>query len=212
MWKSLVIIGDPPLPDMKFDPGIHDRRSIRLKGYDYSRAGAYFLTIDIDHKENLLGEIIDGAMQLNRCGQIVQYAWFDLPKHYPHVELDAFCIMPNHVHGIIVLDHDASVGAGLSGLPSRLDKPVPGITEDPRYPRRPAPTKPMVRHPLSEVIRAFKSFSARRINAIQGVKGVPVWQRNYYEHIIRDESEYQAICSYILDNPVNWEKDKEFAK
>jgi hypothetical protein len=105
---------------MKFDPRIHHRRSIRHKGYDYTLAGAYFVTIDIHNHEHLLGEIIEGTMILNRSGQIVQRAWFDLPKHYHPMELDAFCIMPNHVHAIIVLNDVERVGAGLLGLPDHI--------------------------------------------------------------------------------------------
>jgi len=89
---------------MKFDPQIHHRRSIRLKGYDYSQFGAYFVTIVVWQREALFGEIVNGEMMLNRYGQIVMNAWSDLPKHYPHTELGAFIIMPNHVHGIILLN------------------------------------------------------------------------------------------------------------
>lgn len=88
----------------KFDPKIHHRRSIRLRGYDYSNAGAYFITIVAWQREMLFGDIVDGDVKLNRYGQIVQKAWFDLPHHYLHVELGAFIVMPNHVHGIIVLN------------------------------------------------------------------------------------------------------------
>ena len=171
---------------MKFDPEKHPfgpaqgkhRRSIRLPGYDYSQAGAYYVTIVAQGRECLFGEIVNAEMKLSRYGQIVQYAWFDLPRHYPHVELDAFCIMPNHGHGIIVL-HDNVL---------------------------------MVRHPLSEIVRALKSFSARRINALRKTPGIPVWQRNYYEHIIRNEQDYQTKRNYILSNPENWEKDNENQK
>jgi putative transposase len=114
-------------------------------------------------------------MKLNRFGQIVQNAWFDLPKHYIHAELDAFCIMPNHVHGIIVLNEES---------------PIP-------------------RHPLFEIVRAFKSFSARRINVLRKTPGVPVWQRNYYEHILRDHEDYLVKAAYIRENPLNWENDDE---
>ena len=173
---------------MKFDPKIHHRHSIRLPGYDYSRAGAYYVTIVTQGRESLFGEVVNGAIALNRFGQIVEHAWYDLPNHYPHVELDAFCIMPNHVHGIIVLNDDY-VGAGL----------------------RPAPTgcTSTKRHPLSEIVRAFKSFSARRINSLRNTQGIPVWQRNYYEHIIRNNDDYLSKSNYILTNPLNWEKDDE---
>jgi putative transposase len=160
---------------MKFDPKIHHRRSIRLKGYDYSQAGAYYVTMVAWRREHIFGDIVNAEMQLNKFGQIVQYAWYDLPKHYPHVELDTFCIMPNHVHAIIVLNDDPAVK----------------------------------RHPLSEVVRAFKSFSARRINSLRNTQGIPLWQRNYYEHIIRNHEDYLSKSNYILDNPLNWENDDE---
>jgi REP element-mobilizing transposase RayT len=88
---------------MKFDPAKHHRHSIRLQGYDYTRPGAYFVTTVTWQREPLLGEVVGGVMRLNAFGKIVQAAWLDLPRHYPHVQLDAFCILPNHVHGIIVL-------------------------------------------------------------------------------------------------------------
>jgi REP element-mobilizing transposase RayT len=160
---------------MKFDPKIHHRRSIRLQGYDYSQAGAYYVTVVVNGRECILGEIVNGEMKLSRFGQIVQYVLFDLPKHYPHAELDVFCIMPNHVHVILVLNHNVLVK----------------------------------RHPLSEIIRGFKSFSAKRINMLRKTAGVPVWQRNYYEHIIRDANDYEMKRNYILSNPQNLENDNE---
>jgi REP element-mobilizing transposase RayT len=160
---------------MKFDPKIHHRRSIRLQGYDYSQAGAYYVTIVVHGRVRLLGEIVNGEMKLNRFGQIVQYVLCDLPKHYPHAELDVFCIMPNHIHVILVLNHNVLVK----------------------------------RHPLSEIIRGFKSFSAKRINALRKTAGIPVWQRNYYEHIIRDAKDHEIKRNYILNNPQNWENDGE---
>jgi REP element-mobilizing transposase RayT len=169
---------------MKFDPQKHHRRSIRLKGYDYSQSGAYFVTIVVWQRECLLGEIVDGEMRLNEFGKIVERAWFDLPKHYPHVKLGTFCIMPNHVHAVIVLI-ETVVGAGL----------------------RPAPAE--ARHPLSEIVRAFKSFSARRINELRKSQGIPVWQRNYYERIIRNDQEHNRIHSYIEANPARWVEDDQ---
>ena len=154
-----------------------------MKGYDYSQSGAYFVTIVVWQRECLFGEIVDGGMRLNEYGKIVQRAWFDLPKHYPHVQLGTFCIMPNHVHAVIIFIE--TVGAGL----------------------KPAPT--VARHPLSEIVRAFKSFSARRINELRKTQGVPVWQRNYYEHIIRNSDEHNRIHLYIGSNIDNWITDDE---
>lgn len=181
---------------MKFDPQIHHRRSIRLKGYDYSQSGAYFVTIVAWQRQCLLGDIVNGEMKLNEYGKIVQRAWFDLPKHYTHIQLGTFGIMPNHAHAVIIItmeeagsDGAGPVGAGPVGA---------GL--------RPAPTK---REPLSEIVRAFKSFSARRINELRKTQGIPVWQRNYYERIIRDEEEHKRIHLYIEANPVNWMEDDE---
>jgi len=154
------------------------RRSLRLPEYDYSQAGAYFVTICVSQRKCLLGEIRDGAIQLNDSGTIVRDCWHDLAHHYPNMELDAFVVMPNHIHGVVVL-----VGAGL----------------------RPAPTNP----PLSEIVRVFKSFSSRRINALRGTPGLTFWQRGYYEHIVRDDKSLDRIREYIVNNPRRWELDQE---
>ncbi len=190
----------------KFDPQKHHRRSIRLKGYDYSQAGAYYITIVTQGREHLFGEAINGEMNLSRYGLIVQFAWFDLPKHYPHVELDAFCIMPNHAHGIIVLYEDGRGGSFSGKHILQTQALISQTISDINHETRPYGPK---RHPLSEIVRAFKSFSAKRINVLRKTPGIPVWQRNYYEHIIRNEQDYQAIRNYISNNPANWENDDE---
>jgi putative transposase len=174
---------------MPYDPNKHHRRSIRLKGYDYTQAGAYFVTIVTQDRECLFGEVVEGEMRVNPFGEIVAWAWNDLPNHNPHVELDAFVVMPNHVHGIVLIVDDL-VGAG----------------------SEPAPTMAMVttrRHGLPEIVRQFKTFSARRINARRGTPGATVWQRNYYEHIIRNDHSLQRIREYIATNPLRWHLDVE---
>jgi REP element-mobilizing transposase RayT len=168
------------MPDKKL------RQSIRLKHYDYSQAGAYFVTICTKDKNCLFGEILDGLMILNQFGEIAETCWADLAKHYPHVESDVFMVMPNHVHGIIVLADLSDVGAGL----------------------KPAPTE-VKRCGLSEIVRAFKTFSSRQINELRNTRGIPVWQRNYYEHVIRNEYDLNEIREYIVNNPLKWELDKE---
>ena len=181
---------------MKYDPAKHHRRSIRLKGYDYTQAGAYFVTICTQDRMCLFGEITEGKMRLNDAGEIVVWTWHDLPNHISNVQLDAFVVMPNHVHGIIVItDPVVVVGAGSEPAPTE-----PAPTE-------PAPTPRM--HGLPEIVRQFKTFSARRINDLRGTPGTPVWQRNYYEHIIRDEGSLNRIREYILNNPSRWEMDQE---
>lgn len=156
------------------------RCGLRLKGYDYSQEGAYFVTICTHGKECLFGEVIGSEMKVNELGRKVQEAWNDLPVHYPHIAMDAFVVMPNHVHGVIVLRARAE-RAGL----------------------KPAPTQ----HGLPEIVRAFKTFSARRINEFRRTSGVPVWQRNYYEHVIRNDADYDRIAEYITNNPQRWMED-----
>ena len=203
---------------MKYDPQKHHRQSIRFKGYDYSQPGGYFVTVVAQNRECLFGEIVEREMRLSRAGRIVQQAWTDLPNHYSHVVLDEFVIMPNHVHGIIVLT-DTGRGRSISGgivLPDQdrdSMEPVPDPDQTCPYTidksTRPYDPRPGTRHALPEIVRAFKSFSARRINALRRTPGRPVWQRNYYERIIRDEAELKLIREYIRYNPTQWESDQE---
>jgi putative transposase len=134
----------------------------------------------------MLGEIVDGEMMLNGAGLVAREVWERLPDHYPHVLLDAFVIMPNHMHGILVLNVNSIMRAGL--------KPAPTANSD---------------HGVPEIVRAFKTFSSRRINEFQGTRARPVWQRNYYEHIIRNEKTLNAIREYIQRNPSQWNKDPD---
>jgi REP element-mobilizing transposase RayT len=176
---------------MTYDPKRHHRRSIRLPGYDYSQPGAYFVTICTQDGEPLFGEVIDGIMRPNRFGRIVQVCWSNLPRHYSHVVLDEFVVMPTHTHKIIVLDGDPVQAVLATESTSTSDQP-------------PAPT----RHGLSEIVRAFKTFSSKRINTLRHTPGAPVWQRNYYEHIIRDDRALEAIREYIRENPLRWHLDR----
>lgn len=162
----------------------HHRRSIRLPKFDYARQGAYFVTVCTCNRICLFGDLVEGEMRLNEAGCLVQEVFDGLPAHYPHVELDARIIMPNHVHGIVWL-----VGTGFE----------PGSMK----------TAGSTRHGLSEIVRAFKTFSARRINTTHGTKGRSVWQRNYYEHIIRDEDDLNRVREYIVENPARWDEDPE---
>ena len=176
---------------MLYNPEKHRRRTIRLQDYDYSQAGAYFITVCTKNRECLFGEISDGKIVLNEFGQIVESVWLDLPKHYPNIELDAFVIMPNHIHGIVFI-----VGAGLKPAPT---KPANTI----------APTKVMKNYPLSEIVRGFKTFSSRKINEMRFKSGMSLWQRNYHEHIIRKEESLNCIREYIMINPLGRDLDEE---
>jgi REP element-mobilizing transposase RayT len=179
----------------RYDPFRHGRRSIRLPGHDYAAPGLYYVTICTQGRECLFGSVIEGSVVLNDCGQIAQQCWNELPHHYPNVVLDAFVVMPNHVHGVVVLKGDGGrVGVGLN--------PDGGVGAG----FKPAPT--LRRHALPEIVRGFKTFSSRRINKLRDLEGNPVWQRNYYEHIVRDEGELARIRQYVADNPKHWDEDE----
>jgi putative transposase len=180
---------------MKYDPQKHHRRSIRLKGYDYTQSNAYFITIVAWQRECLFGEITDGEMRLNEFGQIVQEEWIKTTQIRPNVEIheDEFVIMPNHLHGIIrIIDIVGATG------------PVaPTISTEHK-------SKTLIPNSLGAIIGQFKTASAKRINTLRNTRGVPVWQRNYYEHIIHNERELENIFKYIDANPTNWKEDAEY--
>lgn len=167
---------------MPYDPNRHHRRSIRLKGYDYSQAGAYFITLCTQDRACLFGKVVNGEMRLNDAGRMVLAEWNRLPERFPHLVLDAFVVMPNHVHGILVITDPAPTVGATVGATLVV-----------------APT-------VGNIIGAFKSRVT--VEYIRGVKtsGWPpfrgrLWQRNYYEHIIRNERALNAIRQYIMENP-----------
>ena len=166
---------------------LHRRRSIRLKGYDYTQPGAYFVTICTHGRAMLFGRVVDGEMALNAYGEIVREEWFRTAQVRPYVELfpDEFVVMPNHIHGIVWI-----VGA------TRRVAPTNG------HPHGPVPGS------LGAIIGQFKSIVTKRINALRGTPGAPVWQRNYYEYIIRTERALDAIRRYIAANPLRWDLDR----
>jgi putative transposase len=280
---------------MRFDPERHRRRSMRLKGYDYSQAGAYFVTICTQGRACLFGEVVDGEMRLNDAGRMVVAEWERLPALFPNVVLDAFVVMPNHIHGIVILTDPADdatdgataigatiggattgraatggattrvapttagddatpvgaglvpalstmarddaipVGAGLVPAPSTPAQSVPAPSVPapstpatpapaPSTPATPAPAPPVPAPPtpapsvpaptLGDVIGAFKSRVT--VEYIRGVKTFGwtpfdrrLWQRNYYEHIIRNEEALNRIRRYIVENPIRWAFDRE---
>ncbi|MBC3539983.1 transposase [Rufibacter sp. H-1] len=191
---------------MAYNHLLHHRRSIRLHGYDYAQAGLYFITLCVQDKAYLFGEISDSAMILNEAGKMVEQQWLTLPQRFPTVALHPYVIMPNHFHGII-----ENVGATLvvaqnaKDAVTTLEQANDGNLGQ-GQPQGIAPT-------ISSIISAFKSITT--VEYIRGVKAKSwiafnnrLWQRNYWEHIIRDEKEYASICEYIQDNPLNWETDK----
>ena len=147
------------------------RKSLRLSHYDYASPGAYFVTVCAHDRACLFGTVNDGAVQLSEAGKIVERVWQDLPTHYRNFSLDEFVIMPNHIHGVLIIDREGG-------------------------------------RPLSDLMRAFKAFSTREIKAQRLTNGA-VWQRGYYEHVVRDEGDLTTIRQYIRDNPMKWDLDEE---
>ncbi len=206
---------------MKYNPQIHHRRSIRLKGYDYSQTGAYFITICCDERKCRFGFVENLEMVLNEFGQIAYNEWVELGERFSNFELDVFQIMPNHMHGIIVLN--GAVGAGFTPTLNNINtineqpqtgQPVMGQPETGQQangqPQGIAPTNSTV----GDIVCAYKSLVANGCLDVFKTKNKTMgklWQRNYHEHIIRDEQSYLAISKYIINNPAKWKDDKFFS-
>lgn len=170
---------------MPYSPDKHHRRSIRLKGYDYSSAGAYFITLCTFQRQCLFGRITDGTMQLNESGQIVAEEWRQSSIIRQEIEFDQWVIMPNHLHGIVLINPTHPVRA---------------------HGRAPLQTGVSYRRPrsLSSFISGFKSATTKKINTARNSASTPVWQRNYYDHIIRNEQSLERVQQYIQNNPATW--------
>ncbi len=178
---------------MARSPAQRQRRSIRLKGYDYTRAGAYFVTLCTQDRACLFGSVLEGETQLNEFGRKVADCWLWLAERHPYVDLDEWIVMPNHIHGIIAIMDDAHGGDGGrggsdGGRGGSRTAPTAGLHDIPTGPTgRPIiPAATPQRKPLGRLIGAFKTVSTRHINAMRSTPGAKLWQRNYYEHIIRD--------------------------
>ena len=180
---------------MGFDPDKHHRRSIRLAGYDYAQAGAYFVTVCAHGRQCLFGDVADGEMRLNAVGRFVADCLCAIPTHFRSVLIDSseWIVIPNHVHMIVVI-----VGATHAS-------PLHRISRDPSAPQARGPS----RKSLATIVGSFKSAVTKRINQLRGMPGAPVWQRNYYEHIIRNDTEWHRIAGYIATNPAGWDDDVE---
>lgn len=174
---------------MGYDPAHHHRRSIRIRGYDYADAGWFFITVCTYEREPFLSLIEDNAVNLTAFGHLTELCWQAIPRHFPGVDCDAFVIMPNHVHGIIEI----------------------GIGEDAvhRTPTAEGFGKPVVAS-LSTIMRSFKSAASRDINDVRGTPGTPVWQRGFYERVIRNQQEFEKFRRYIESNPSRWSEDAEY--
>jgi len=187
-----------------------NRHSIRLKGYDYSQAGGYFITICTQNRWHLFGHIVNGEMVLNDAGEMVFDQWMGLPQRFHTIELHECVIMPNHIHGIIEITDPAHVGVGLVPTPNgaTTDRATTDRATTDRATTRVAPTTT-----VGDIVGAYKSLTTNAY--IDGVKQLgwqrfnkKIWQRNYWEHIIRNEQEHHRIAQYIRNNPMKWEMDQ----
>ncbi|MDO8636996.1 MAG: transposase [Dehalococcoidia bacterium] len=179
---------------------IYHRRSIRLKDYDYSQPGAYFITITTHQRELLFGQITDGVMLLNQFGEIARSCWQEIPNHFGNVDNDIFIVMPNHVHDIIAID----LGIATEGTVP-INRDAPTTLHAPTTESFGKPTM----HSVLTIMRSFKSAVTKQINDLRHTPGYVVWQRGYYEHIIQTDDELDPICQYIQNNPAQWALDQD---
>ena len=176
---------------MKYNPDAHRRRTIRLRGYDYSQGGMYFITICAENCKCLFGSITDGKMSTNDFGRAVKQCWNTIPFHFPHATLDEFIVMPNHIHGIIALQE--------KDLPYKVSSDGAVGAKNFSPPRGTSRT-------IGSIVRGFKIGVTKW--ARSNTSAHEIWQRNYWEHIIRGEAELTNIREYIQNNPVRWIQDK----
>ena len=196
---------------MQSAPEPAQRRSIRLRGYDYAQAGAYFITICTHNRTHLFGTIAAGTVLTNAAGNAAADCWLQIPVHFPNVELDQWVIMPNHIHGILVITtpiegafvaeaHTAATAQAQANAAAHLTSPE---TEKPRPPHRPRPSG--TAGTIGSIVRGFK-IGVTNWHRRQSI-AAPIWQRNYWEHIVRAESQMQRIQNYIINNPAQWDTD-----
>jgi putative transposase len=195
----------------------YGRRSIRLKGYDYARDGAYFVTVCTRGRDCVLGAVVKGEMRPNECWREVARCWMWLAERYPYVYLDEYIVMPDHTHAILVITGTQCGGARWNIPTSNVtdaNEPCRGsLTAQPRTASTTDPVKPKTdgmhyeptqRKPLGRLIGAFKTVSTQRVNDLQGTPGAQLWQRNYHERVIRNSLALDALRRYVANNPVLW--------
>lgn len=189
-----------------YNPEIHHRHSIRLKGYDYSSQGAYFVTLCCENRQHRFGEISESKIELTPCGQIATEWMENLPTKFPTIEIDEYIIMPDHIHAIISIRTGNHRGCpnidGQSKEPLNIDANRTGTPRG--CPDTPPPT-------IGQIIGAYKSLVANdclKWHKERNLQMGKLWQRNYYEHIIRDEQAYENIRNYIRTNPERWQSNR----
>lgn len=160
------------------------RRSLRLRGHDYGSPGSYFITACTHDWEPLFGVVVEGEVRLNECGWIVQVEWLRTPRVRQHAAVDSFVVMPNHFHAILVIaDEERSASCG----EAKFGKPVAGS--------------------VGAIVGQFKAAVTKQINHVRGTPTAQVWQRNYFEHLVRTEDEFNLTRHYIEANPAHWPED-----
>ena len=174
---------------MKFNSTLHHRHSIRLNEFDYTSSGAYFLTICTYGKICLFGDVVDCKMCLNEYGMAVRDEWLKTAILRPHIELDEFIVMPNHIHGIIFIEASNTRGTACRAPAERFGNPTA--------------------HSIPTIVRSFKSAATKNINIRRRTPGVALWQRNYFERVIRNEEELASIREYVAFNASKWFDDAE---
>jgi putative transposase len=197
------------------------RKSIRLNGWDYTRPGAYFITIVVKDRMCLFGKIANGKMRCNDYGLMVNEEWLKTSEIRKNVVLDEFVVMPNHFHGIIVLHQQAIqsieehqydrtiLRRNISGLPEKATHRVAAdVSNDQLGARSNGPASGSI----GAIVGQFKSIVSKRINRLRGTPGDPIWQRDYYDHIGRNPKDLDRIRRYIRNNPLKWELDSEYSK
>lgn len=199
--------------------GYHNRQSYRLRGYDYSRPGAYFITVCInDPQQRIFGDVIDGKMILKDAGKYAEKCWLDIPGHFPHAKIDEYIIMPNHIHGIVFIAEPVRVRANVVGANNH--SPLPGIQTETQcgnganmqannHSPQHSPGNRIrgTSKTIGSMVRGFKIGVTKWFQA--SGPGTIVWQRNYYDHVIRDDKSLFHIRHYIRNNPANWAADSE---
>ncbi len=173
---------------MKYHPDLHHRKSIRLKHYNYSQNGAYFITLCAKNRQCLFGEIINNKITLNDLGNIVREEWKKSFQIRYELEIDEFVIMPNHFHGIVFITRKSEQGYNYKSNSDQGPK----------------------NKSISSLVAGFKSSVTSKINALQKQTSESVWQRNYHEHVIRNEKSLQRIREYTINNPLTWKEDSLF--
>ena len=182
------------------EPQDSHRRSIRLPTYDYAQTGAYFVTVCTRNGACIFGTIQKGKMRLNEIGRMANQTWEQSPTHFPQVKLDAWVVMPNHIHGIIVIFKSPPAGMNQTVHTQWATHASPLRNNRPTGPSKSS---------IGAIVGSFKSAVTKQVNAMRDTSGPSIWQRNYYEHIIRSEPSMDRIRQYIADNPANWSIDPE---